>query len=375
MLVASALTGHSQSVAGLNFRYLYDPQSDIDLALKLVNDKNQLTVYYRLRENGTDASDNYSIAWYKYESYTAKEGTVLSSGDSVARSGKLNFPVPEKAWLLVAKVTQKSGSRTMSYAQLMDPKFPVNGYLEGAEGIAFKPYVVLGQEYTVHGPGNGQPLHVYFYKPDFPVASPPFTEKGAHVDRFMFADSSFRITAGQKITLSSKGLYLVQQDTNAAEGFSFIAMNSAYPKLNKIEDIPDPLIFVSAKEEHDELLAAGNDKAKVDKVILDITQDKDRAKTFMRSYFRRVELANLYFSSYKEGWKTDRGMIYLVFGLPDEVSRTGPNEVWYYKTYKERFTFVKNGSIYDPYNYILLRSNKFMELWFNTVDLWRKSRF
>ena len=154
-----------------------------------------------------------------------------------------------------------------------------------------------------------------------------------------------------------------------------MAVNASFPKLTKIEDIPDPLIFVCAKEEHDELVAAGNDKAKVDKVILDITRDKDRAKNFMRSYFRRVELANTYFTSYKEGWKTDRGMIYLIFGLPDEVSRTGPTEVWYYKNYKERFTFVKNGSVYDPNNYILQRSNKFTELWFNTVDLWRKSRF
>jgi len=375
LLFVSSLAGLGQSMAGLNFRHLYDPQNEIDLSMRLVNEKKRLTVYYRLQQNGSPVTGNYSIVWQKYDSFTQKEGTLLSAGDSVGMSGKLSFPVPEKPWLLVAKVTSKSSSQTWNYVQLMESKYPVNGFLEGPDGVVFRPYAFIGQEYSLHGTGSDKTLHVYFYKTDFPVASPPFTEKGAHLDRFMFADSSFHVAHGQKIVLKSKGLYLVQQDTLAAEGYAFMAVNTSFPKLTKIEDIPDPLIYVCAKEEHDELVAAGSDKTKVDKVILDITRDKDRAKNFMRSYFRRVELANTYFSSYKEGWKTDRGMIYLIFGLPDEVSRTGPTEVWYYKNFKERFTFVKNGSVYDPNNYILQRSTKFTALWFNTVDLWRKSRF
>ncbi len=95
----------------------------------------------------------------------------------------------------------------------------------------------------------------------------------------------------------------------------------------------------------------------------------------MKGYFRRVELANLYFISYKEGWKTDRGMIYLIFGVPDEVSVNDGSETWYYSTTKSRFTFVKSGSVYDPENHVLLRDKRFMEPWFSTIDLWRKSRF
>lgn len=106
-----------------------------------------------------------------------------------------------------------------------------------------------------------------------------------------------------------------------------------------------------------------------------MTGDRDRAKTFMRNYFRRVELANNYFTSYKQGWKTDKGMIYLIYGLPDEVSINDGTETWYYKTARSRFTFVKRGSVYDPQNYVLLRHKRFAESWFSTIDLWRKSRF
>ena len=108
---------------------------------------------------------------------------------------------------------------------------------------------------------------------------------------------------------------------------------------------------------------------------MDITGDRDRAKNFMRSYFRRVELANIYFSSYKQGWKTDRGMVYLIFGLPDEVSVNDGTETWFYKNTRTRFTFVRRGSVYDPHHSVLLRDKRFTEIWFSTIDLWRKSRF
>ena len=95
----------------------------------------------------------------------------------------------------------------------------------------------------------------------------------------------------------------------------------------------------------------------------------------MRSYFRKVELANLYFSSYKEGWKTDRGMIYLIYGVPDEVIKNGLNETWNYKSNKQSFSFVKTGSVYDPDYFVLIRERRYTESWYTTVDLWRKSRF
>src|SRR5258706_13222308 len=161
LLVASSLTGFSQSIAGLNFRHLYDPQNEIGLSMRLVNEKKRLTVYYRLQQNGSDATNNYSITWLRYESVTQKEGTALAAGDSVGTSGKLSYPVPEKPWFLVAKVSNKSSSQTWSYVQMMEAKYPVNGFLEGPEGVGLKPYVVLGQEYSLHGAGSDQTLHVF----------------------------------------------------------------------------------------------------------------------------------------------------------------------------------------------------------------------
>lgn len=81
-------------------------------------------------------------------------------------------------------------------------------------------------------------------------------------------------------------------------------------------------------------------------------------------YFRRIRHANRYFSIMRrEGWKTNRGMIYITYGEPDEVEdfpfelSTKPYQIWhYYKSSPPRqFLFVDEWGSGDyelkpPYN-------------------------
>lgn len=66
----------------------------------------------------------------------------------------------------------------------------------------------------------------------------------------------------------------------------------------------------------------------------------------MEQYYNRVAFANKNFSHYTEGWKTDRGMVYIMFGAPSNVDRhpfesnAKPYEVWYYNDLNYRFIFV-----------------------------------
>jgi GWxTD domain-containing protein len=47
-------------------------------------------------------------------------------------------------------------------------------------------------------------------------------------------------------------------------------------------------------------------------------------------FYRRVELANLLFTVFREGWKTDRGMVLIAFGEPDVRTIVPGEERWYY---------------------------------------------
>jgi GWxTD domain-containing protein len=56
----------------------------------------------------------------------------------------------------------------------------------------------------------------------------------------------------------------------------------------------------------------------------------------MEEFYARVEYANKHFSHYLDGWRTDMGMVFIVFGPPNNVERhpfetdTKPYEVWSY---------------------------------------------
>lgn len=88
----------------------------------------------------------------------------------------------------------------------------------------------------------------------------------------------------------------------------------------------------------------------------------------MEEYYRRVEYANKSFGHYSEGWKTDRGMIYIRFGAPDNVDRhpfdmnTKPYEVWYYYELERQFVFVDETGFGD------------YRLRYPTTDMWGRIR-
>ena len=79
----------------------------------------------------------------------------------------------------------------------------------------------------------------------------------------------------------------------------------------------------------------------------------------MIEYYRRIDYANRYFSAgVREGWDSDRGMVYVVAGTPDNIERhpfdpnSKPYEVWFYYTYNLRLVFVDflGFGDYDLYN-------------------------
>lgn len=63
-------------------------------------------------------------------------------------------------------------------------------------------------------------------------------------------------------------------------------------------------------------------------------------------YFRRVAYSNENFSNYTEGWRSDRGMVFIILGAPNNVDRhpfeydSKPYEVWEYYNLNRSFVFL-----------------------------------
>ncbi len=97
--------------------------------------------------------------------------------------------------------------------------------------------------------------------------------------------------------------------------------------------------------------------------------DSDNPENIQKAeYFKRVDYANEHFrSGYRDGWKSDRGRVYIVYGPPDEVERhtsetdTKPYEIWTYHSIQGgvEFDFGDRSGLGD---YVLLNSTHKDEL-------------
>ncbi|HEY0654013.1 MAG TPA: GWxTD domain-containing protein [Chryseosolibacter sp.] len=365
-----------QPLRDINYNYLYNPDETVAFQLKAIRHTSDWEVQFNIpKKDTTDLLSTYLVEWSTRETLSDKESKPFFPAEIQGSAVKGSFRVPftDRTVYLVAKVINKPMKRAWIFFQALEPNHPVNASLENRGHPVFRPFVNLSDSVVLHGLPEAV---VSYYNDLFPAAQPPFSESLGKVSKGMKTDSTFTIHQGEVVRLSKKGLYLIQQDTNSASGIAVRAEDD-YPKLAKIASLSPPLVYITTAQEYSKLLQAKNDKKSFDRVILGITNDRDRASRLMRNYFRRVELANYYFTSYKEGWKTDRGMIYIVFGLPDEVFKFNDREVWNYSLTKRNlsFTFVKSSSVFDPDNYVLLRDQKFQQSWYETIDLWRGSRF
>jgi len=112
----------------------------------------------------------------------------------------------------------------------------------------------------------------------------------------------------------------------------------------------DQLTYIENPGELDEIKAA-DDEAEKRKRFLEFWKKRDPTPSTARNekmeeYYLRVEYANANFAHYIEGWRTDMGMVYIIFGTPDNIDRhpfdidSKPYEIWSYYNLNHQFTFV-----------------------------------
>jgi len=120
--------------------------------------------------------------------------------------------------------------------------------------------------------------------------------------------------------------------------------------ITDLDKAIDQMRYIARDNELEEIREAVNDEQKREKFVAYWNKrDPDpqtKRNELMEEYFWRVEYANRSFSHYLEGWRTDRGMVYIRFGAPDNVERhpfetgTRPFEVWRYYNLNFEFIFV-----------------------------------
>jgi GWxTD domain-containing protein len=177
--------------------------------------------------------------------------------------------------------------------------------------------------------------------------------------------------------LEKTGIYMFKMDRNIMEGISLFNFGQSFPRIKTPDDLLGPLVYLTSSAEFRDLRMEPNRKLAVDNFWLNATGEMDDARELIRVYYNRVLYSNLYFTSFKEGWKTDRGMIYIVFGPPDRLDKMPDSEKWTYLSSRRspvEFTFNRDENLFSYNSYELDRRSSSTSLWSEAVRMWRRGR-
>jgi GWxTD domain-containing protein len=231
----------------------------------------------------------------------------------------------------------------------------------------------------VYNNSSAEELFVRCYFRDFPLARPPFVEERQDVFDYQ-ADSVFTISIlngrTELFNLEKNGFYHFQQDTSVKDGITLFRFHDGFPEIKTTSELVVPLRYISTRAEYDRITEADDQKEAVDEFWLTTAGNTERAKTLIQKYYSNVQEANYYFTSYHEGWKTDRGIIYIIFGRPDYVYRSTDREEWIYGEPEHRnslrFDYVKVRNPFTDNDFMLLRTPSLKDPWYITVQSWRR---
>ncbi len=219
-------------------------------------------------------------------------------------------------------------------------------------------------------------LYIKYYKNNFSVSSAPYSQRNLQ-DIAYEEIKEVKYNKNLAFSFEKEGCFLIQTDKNSSDGLLIINYGNSFPFVKKAKNMFFPLEYLASKKEFEDFNKNNYKKEIVDKFWLQATGNLERAKELIRIYYTRVFWSNLYFSTYKEGWKTDRGMVYLIYGIPTKILKSELYEKWIYgKKYSPKymnFIFKKNEKSisYNDYNLI---PNPKKENWLEAIDTWRNGR-
>jgi len=338
---------------------------------------------------------NYRKAELKYELFETYESKqILDSASLFVIDSNfviddtllaLNIEYPGKGkYVLKLNLTDMNRVDDVSKYLLLDhsgPSSPEEFLLKDEDGSILFNHALNGNQlfYLELADRKATEIYVRYYKRDFPLALPPFLEESETSFNYR-ADSVFILEANQgktsAIQLPDKGFYHFQTDSNLRRGYTIYRFSPTFPEINTPEQMLQPLRYITTIAEYDEIRNSDDIKLAIDNFWLNNAGNPSRARSMILKYYGRVVEANEFFTSYHEGWKTDRGLIYIVYGPPKIVYRGKNIEEWLYgekgNNNSIRLQFVKVSNPFSENDYSLIKSPSYKEKWYNIVNTWRR---
>jgi len=126
--------------------------------------------------------------------------------------------------------------------------------------------------------------------------------------------------------------------------------------INNVDEALDQMRYIVTDKEYK--LVKKSKRKEREKLFYQFWDDRDPTpgtitNELMDQYYYRVKYSNEKFAGFLPGWKSDMGMIYILFGPPDDMQRSfGQNsrytyETWYYYSINRDFSFFDENGFGD----------------------------
>ncbi|MGI4834112.1 MAG: GWxTD domain-containing protein [Janthinobacterium lividum] len=246
-----------------------------------------------------------------------------------------------------------------------------------------RPYVRAGAGVAVATFGLSQLVRWRRYPAGAPALPPfadPRTQPAPPRTLAVLDSGAAPVVAGTLLRFAQPGLVAFKVGGlggEPARTVPLLVARADFPGQTTANELIENLLYITTATERRELATSPDPKRAVDRFWLRAAgSDQEHARRLIRSYYGRITAANELFSGHKAGWRTDRGLLYVVLGPPQRVSRPAGEEHWYYDHAGHlgeavTFTFRARPTTLAPDNYELVRRPEYQPLWNAAVDQWR----
>ncbi|MBE0654722.1 MAG: GWxTD domain-containing protein, partial [Bacteroidales bacterium] len=221
-------------------------------------------------------------------------------------------------------------------------------------------------------------LYISWYAPKFSPAVVPFAM--VKINELKNLESteltSIKLVDGMSAPMTFKdlGIYFFHSKADAQHGFSVFKFFKEFPYVVTDAQRLFTLRYLNPNFEFEKLMSMDPGKAVQDFWYFK-SRKQERSDDMSQTYYARAQRANELFTSYKEGWKTDRGMIFMVYGEPEKVYKYKDREVWEYG-YQAffnslRFEFYRADDPFSQNDFRLYRQAYYEPSWQGVVNNWR----
>lgn len=341
----------------LNQDSVFQSYLSIDYVLNDTNNKSLDSNHFVIKSE-KNVSPAYLESWFKIPVQTGTKGTL-----KISLSDKIN------------------GNKTETYLNI-DKSSLTNGQgilLKRNNQLVFENYVNPDSLYKIVTNTATDQLFITYYDNEFDIALPPYStygRSGIQITPLWTAPLQKDNEGGFGTKFIERGVYLIRTDSTNKEGLFIYNYGKDYPKVTSPENLLQPIRYLTSKYEFDNLEGILNKKNAVDQFWLATTTSNfGRGKKSISLFYNRVQLANQLFASFEEGWKTDRGLILIIYGIPDFIQKFEQGEIWIYgeehNSLSTNFRFTKLINPLTDNDYILVRNANYRTSWQKELNKWR----